>query len=282
MLLRISGGVDGIKIYLVTGKKAGRSFSRDELDARVVLTGDLDLTDSIIQSIPKGRERYLHVTIACKEDEIPREMLESIVDDFRQFAFAAYRPDEYNLYAEAHLPKIKSYTNSRTGGRVERKPHIHLVIPRINLLTGHDLNPFGLVDRQLRWLSAFQEHVNKKYGLASPKDNRRHRFTGESEMISRYKGDLFVGPHHQLRQQILHDVLNRNIASYQDFQWLLAEYGVVRVRNAGRLNEYLNVKPEGAAKGANLKDAVFSRDFIEAPAEEKRRRLSEMMAQNQS
>lgn len=273
MLIRVGGGMAGIKEYLEEGRKEGRELTRDEMDRRIFLEGDLAITDSIIQSIDGERERYLHVTLAFKEDDITPETLREITAEFRQFAMAASRSDEYNFYAEAHYPKTRSYVDAQTGNLIERKPHIHVVIPRLNLLTWKDLNPFDMVEYQTKWLSAFQEHINQKYGLASPKDNPRYRFTGESEMIARYKGDLFEGGNRELRERIMGEVLDRNITRYEDYTALLADYGDVRTRNAGRPGEYLNVKPTGDTKGINLKDQVFSRQFIELPTEEKHRRL---------
>lgn len=274
MLDRIYGGADGVAEYLVNGQKQDREMSRDELDERVILDGDLELTDTIIKGMDKKGERYLHITLAFKEDFIAKETLKSITDEFKAFAMTAYDADEYNFYAEAHLPKIKSYVNRKTGELVERKPHIHVVIPAKNLLTGQNLNPFGKVNQQTKFREAFQEHINSKYGLASPKDNRRIQFTSESEIISRYKGDLFQSNARTLKERILSDVLDRQIDEYDSFKALLSEYGATRTRNAGKDNEYLNVKPADYEKGVNLKDYVFSREFIEMPAAEKRSRLS--------
>jgi hypothetical protein len=270
MLIRITGGTAGIAEYLVNGQKQDREMSRDELDERVILDGDLELTDTIIKGMDKEGERYLHITLAFKEDVLTQETLKDITDDFKAFSMTAYDADEFNFYAEAHLPKIKSYTNRKTGELVERKPHIHIVIPEKNLLTGQNLNPFGKVDQQTKFLEAFQEHANAKYGLASPKDNRRIEFTSESEIISRYKGDLFQGNAKKLKERILSDVLDRQIGDYDSFKTLLAEHGVSRTRNAGRDNEYQNIKPADQAKGINLKDYVFSREFIEKPEADKR------------
>jgi hypothetical protein len=270
MLIRITGGTAGIAEYLVNGQKQDREMSRDELDERVILDGDLELTDTIIKGMDKEGERYLHITLAFKEDVLTQETLKDITDDFKAFSMTAYDADEFNFYAEAHLPKIKSYTNRKTGELVERKPHIHIVIPEKNLLTGQNLNPFGKVDQQTKFLEAFQEHANAKYGLASPKDNRRIEFTSESEIISRYKGDLFQGNAKKLKERILSDVLDQQIGDYDSFKTLLAEHGATRTRNAGRDNEYQNVKPADQAKGINLKDYVFSREFIEKPEADKR------------
>ncbi len=275
MLIRVGGGREGIKEYLELGHKQGREFSRDELDERVILAGDLDFTQQIIDGIDSAGERYLHITLSLKEDEISRETMLAITADFRAFMFSAYKDDEYNFYAEAHLPKIKSYEHRQTGEFVERKPHIHIVIPKINLRSGGALNPFGLVEHSERHIDALQEHINNKYGLASPKDNRRIKFTDASDIIARYKeGDNFAGANKEVKNAILAAVIERDISSFDEFGKLVSEFGATKMRNAGRDNEYLNVKPEGNAKGVNLKDYQFSRQFIELPGEEKQRILA--------
>lgn len=274
MLIRVRGGDAGIKEYLEKGQKDGRDYSRDELDERVILSGDLELTDAVINSMEKTGERYLHITLAFKEDEISRDKLQEITDEFKKFAMTAYEGDEYNFYAEAHLPKLKTYTNQKTGELIERKPHIHIVIPEYNLLSEKNLNPFGKVDQQTKFLEAFQEHINAKFGLASPKDNRRIEFTDESAIISRYKGDYFKGASHDLKERILSDVLDKGVTDFDQFRAIVAGHGDTKTRNAGKAGEYLNVKPEGAAKGVNLKEYVFSREFIEMPAAEKRQKLA--------
>ncbi|CAE6861215.1 hypothetical protein R75465_07673 [Paraburkholderia aspalathi] len=274
MLIRVRGHHDGIKAYLEKGQKQDREFERDEMDERVILAGDLDLTNEIIQSMDTAAERYLTITLSFKEDEVSRDVLEAITRDFEAFTFSAYRKDEYAFYAEAHVPRLKSYADRKSGEPIERKVHIHFVVPAVNLLTGRRLEPFGKVDQQTRFLEAFQEHTNAKYGLASPKDNRRVAFTDASEVISRYKGDAFGGANRDLKASILEAVLTRNITRQDDFRALLAGYGDTRTRNAGRDVEYENVKPHDAAKGVNLKEYVFSREFIELDADAKRAALA--------
>jgi hypothetical protein len=277
MLIRVRGYHDGIKAYLEKGQKQEREFDRDEMDERVILAGDLALTNDIIQSMDTMAERYINVTLSFKEDEVSRKVLGEIVREFEAFAFAAYRRDEYNFYAEAHVPKLKSYADRRSGELVERKVHLHIVIPEINLLSGHRLEPFGKVDRHHRFLEAFQENINAKFGLASPKDNRRVQFTDASEMISRYKGDVFAPMNRELKEALLDALISREVTRYEDFRKLLAEFGETRTRNAGRDGEYENIKPPGAAKGVNLKEFVFSREFIELDADAKRQALDRNM-----
>ncbi|WP_256701136.1 LPD7 domain-containing protein [Caballeronia sordidicola] len=265
-----------MKEYLENGRKLGRELERDEMDDRVILVGDLELTNSIIQSINVASDvdRYLSVTLSFKEDEVSRETLLAITEEFRAFVSAAYRPDEINFYAEAHLPKVKSYLDDASGKLVERKAHIHVVIPKTNLISGGHLEPLGFVKSNIDFIDAFQEHINAKFGLASPKDNRRIKFSDASEMISRYKGDLFKGSSRELRETLLDSMLDRKIEQYDDFMALLAEHGQTRLRNRGRENEYPNVKVADAVKGVNLKDHVFSRAFVELPTAEKLMHLS--------
>ena len=94
MLIRIRGYHDGIKEYLEKGQKKDREFNRDEMDERVILAGDLDLTNEIIQSIETESERYLNITLSFKEDEVSRDVLEQVVRDFEAFAMSAFRRDE--------------------------------------------------------------------------------------------------------------------------------------------------------------------------------------------
>ncbi|MFA6161754.1 MAG: hypothetical protein WC766_06360 [Patescibacteria group bacterium] len=276
MLIRISGGESGIKDYLEYGQKQGRNYSRDELDERVILDGDLNLTDTLINKMNNDGDKYLHITLAFKEDEISRDTLHAITQAFKTFTFSAFNNDEYSFYAEAHLPRIKSYSHAKTGERVERKPHIHIVIPKYNLLSGEGLNPFGLIERQVKYLEAIQETLNNRYGLASPKDNRRALFTDDSEMLSRYKGDAFKGGSKAFKSALLTELLERQIDSYDAFKTLLAEHGEVKIRNAGKDNEYLWIKPktEAESKGINLRDAAFSRNFIELPHLQKMQQLA--------
>jgi hypothetical protein len=93
-------------------------------------------------------------------------------------------------------------------------------------------------------------------------------------MIQRYRDDNFAGTYKELKKSILTAVMARDITSYQEFGKLVEEYGATKIRNAGSDTAYFNVKPEGSAKGVNLKDYPFSREFIELPGEQKQKILS--------
>ncbi|EGZ2393457.1 relaxase, partial [Escherichia coli] len=176
------------------GRKAEREYTRDELDHRFIIDGDLATTNKIIESIEdKGQERYLHITLSFAENEISEETLKNVTSDFRKMLMNAYHTDEYAFYAEAHLPKIKNIVDNKTGELVERKPHIHIVIPRTNLVTGNSLNPPGDLTnlKTQTQLDSVQEYLNNKYNLISPKDSVRVSDENYANVLSRVKGDLY-------------------------------------------------------------------------------------------
>ncbi|MHB9331396.1 LPD7 domain-containing protein [Phytobacter ursingii] len=264
MIIRISGGNDGIAEYLENGRKAEREFTRDELDHRLILDGNLDVTNKIIQSIENtGQERYLHITLSFQESEISHEILKSITEEYKALIMNAFNQDEYSFYAEAHLPKIKNLTNNLTGELIERKPHIHIVIPETNLVTGNKLLPTGKVTMTERYLDAMQEHINYKYGLISPKDVSRVSDNNYASVLSRTKGDLFREKNSEIKKQILESLTINNITSFSQFGHYLQNFGEVKLRNSGKDNQYYAVKFDNDSKFTNLKSPLFSTKYIE-------------------
>nr|WP_172689534.1 LPD7 domain-containing protein [Pseudomonas syringae]AQX42324.1 Relaxase [Pseudomonas syringae pv. syringae] len=263
MLIRVSGYNTGAQEYLEQGNKSGREFTRDELDHRLIIEGQLSVTRAIYESIPDhGQDRYLTFTLSFKEDTVSPELLKAVTTDFKNFFMHAYKPEEFNMYAEAHLPKMKTVTDRKTGEVIERKPHIHIIIPRINLLSGNEANPVDVYKNHEKYFEAFQEHINQKYGLSSPRENVRADITDAASVLSRYKGDDFYGKNRQFKQQLVKQVIERGVTSRADFYALVAEHGETRIRNEGKDNEYISVKLPGDAKGTNLKDTIFQDAFI--------------------
>ncbi|ECA1660400.1 relaxase, partial [Salmonella enterica subsp. enterica serovar Infantis] len=267
MITRYGGGNDGIAEYLENGRKAEREYTRDELDHRLILDGDLQTTNKVIQSIEdKGQERYLHITLSFQESEISAETLNAVTQEYKTLFMNAYHEDEYCFYAEAHLPKIKNLVDNRTGEHVERKPHIHIVIPRTNLVTEKSMNPRGDLtnSKTQEQLDAIQEHINNKYHLVSPKDAVRVSDQNYANVLSRTKGDLFNERNSDVKRAIYARLESENIRSFSDFKTLLTGYGEVKTRNAGKAGEYLSVKLDGDKKFTNLKNPLFSKQYVES------------------
>lgn len=267
MIIEIGGGNSGIAEYLEKGLKQGRIFSRDELDHRVVLDGDLELTNKIINSIEdNGQERYLHITLSFREDDISNDLLQSVTAEYKSLLMSAYNDDEYNFYAEAHLPKIQSIEDSKTGKRIERKPHIHIVIPERNLLTGNKLLPTGYTDtvnvKNIPYLDSIQEYINHKYNLESPKDFMREGGNHSANVLSRIKGDFFGEKQSQFKALLVDEISSGKINSLDSFQRRLSDFGEVKIRNKGKANQYFSVKLAEDKKFTNLNHPVFSERAI--------------------
>lgn len=267
MIVEIGGGNSGIAEYLEKGLKQGRIFSRDELDHRVVLDGDLELTNKIINSIEdNGQERYLHITLSFREDDISNDLLQSVTAEYKSLLMSAYNDDEYNFYAEAHLPKIQSIEDSKTGEMIERKPHIHIVIPERNLLTGNKLLPTGYTDtvnvKNIPYLDSIQEYINYKYNLESPKDFMREGGHHSANVLSRIKGDFFGEKQSKFKAQLVDEISSGKINTLESFQRRLSDFGEVKIRNKGKANQYFAVKLAEDKKFTNLNHPVFSEKAI--------------------
>lgn len=265
-IVRIKGANDGICDYLRYGKKQGRNLSRNELDLRVALDGNLELTEQIIDSVKDAdQDRYLHITISFRESEIPIETLEDITRDYKELLMHAYKPEEYNFYAEAHLPKIKHLVDLRSRSKVERKPHIHIVIPRKNLLNNNVLNPYGTVKKNQDYLDAIQEYINEKYKLESPKEFRREVGINEREIVlERVNPKEFKGSNKELKISIANSMIEKDIRSTEELgEYLRARFDEVIVRNSGTPREYFAVKNSSDKKYTNLNGAIFDELFVE-------------------
>lgn len=263
----MTGGKTGIVEYLVDGIKSGRELSRDELDHRVCIDGNLQATESIINKIndSKDSEAYLHITLSFGERDIEHERIIKAYNEYKSNIMTAFHKDEYNVYAEIHYPKIKSYNDKKTGELIERFPHVHIVIPKVNLVTNKSLAPFGVYKDNIDYHDAIQEKVNRSGNLESPYDNQRkyRLFSDGSDFISRYKGDDFKGSNAEFRQSLFNLINDKNIRTMDGFKDELSKFGEVSKGRAGSDSEYLKVKLNGQSKNIRLKDACFKSNYIE-------------------
>lgn len=276
-LFRIGGGTSGaagLQHYLETGQKLGRELTRLELDSRIVLEGGLGETAEIIDRMHTATpdaERFLHLTFSFKEDNISLAMYQSINSDIKDFLLGAYEPGEMTYYAEAHDPKIKTEID-RAGDVQDRHPHIHIVIPKFNNLTGRKEDPLGMLSAKFggmqtteSMIDAFQEHLNHKYGLSSPKDaeSRRLDFTSKADILSRrIDGHDFKGKNREWQQTISDRMISEKIETPEAFKTMLETIGEVSIGKEGQPDQYWQVRPHGEQKNVRLKNFQFTDSFI--------------------
>ena len=274
MLIRHTGATKGIVEYLETGKKSGREYSRQELDERLVLSGNIRELELVLYSLHSfivrndgnlSADRYDHFTLSFKEEYIDEETLRNIDQEFKQFITASFG-DEFYYYSEAHLPKIKQLEDFN-GEPYERFPHIHITIPKFNLYTAKKENPLGWHNSLIPYIDAFQDYINAQYHLANPKDNRRSISIGKEGVLDRYQPFQVALNRQEVKNQIFNLIrANPSIQCVEDLAQALAPYGNVRVRDSEKFGQkYINFLPKeyNGKKAINLKDAVFLDDYLQ-------------------
>lgn len=280
MIIEVGGGKGGFKEYLETGQKKGRELHRDALDQRIPLFGDLNVFELATSTHGSGGRTYDHLTLSFSENNISDELLETAVLEFRDHALAAWPEEERHIafYAEAHRPKILSYTNSQTGETVDRLIHIHIGMGRHDLITGKAIEPLGFLGEEadnLKFIDAWQESFNARHGLSSPKDNPKITPENAVDVLARYTGSKpdAMGTFNEQKADIevvlQKEILSRNIITWDAFGELLAEHGEISKMNEGKFNECYRIKPTGAGRAMRLKGVFFGRQFIERSTAEK-------------
>ena len=275
MLARINSAASGIVEYLELGRKKGREFDRDLIDDRLPLAGDIEFLDAVIDGIEtqqEGDSRYLHITLGfaeqftaaeeCEPGQINARVLHEVVDAYREAVMAAYDPSEYMFYAEAHIPKVTHELNARSGDYESRLPHVHIVIPMRNLESDRFMNPFGyLMDMGVP--DAIQEQINQRFGLKSPKQSKRDPAAPEHP-LGRHEASFEGQSPKQIRAYLSSLVADRHVDTFEQLVEAASVIGVTTVRQ-GKDGSYINVKPDWADKGINIKG--LSREGFAAEAE---------------
>lgn len=265
MIVRFGGGNSGIAEYLENGLKYNRHYSRDELDNRIIIDGDLDITDKIINEIPdNNQERYLHITLSFNEPDITVDKMEAAYEDYKKLFLSAYKEGEINTYAEIHQPKTKQLLDKSTQKMYERFPHIHMVIPKRNLLTGGYTNPAGINLRHVNIWEAIQEKVNNDHGLNSPALSPRISLENYKAVLDRHKLSEFKqSKAGKVKAELFDTIEVSNVRTWNEFKAVVSNYGEIKIRNEGKDTEYYAVKLPDNPKFTNLNSPIFSKQYIE-------------------
>lgn len=282
MIIEVSSGKAGFKEYLEHGQKQGREFHRDELDQRVPLHGDLTAWALACEDAAAKGNQYDHFTLSFTEDYVSDEMLQKAVDEFRDHLFAAWPESErYRIpfYAEAHRPKIQTYTHAETGELIKRKTHIHIGVGRHDLLTGKHVQLTGYLGQDatgnIKYLDAFQESFNARHGFRSPKESPRVTPENAIDILARYTGQkpnelgTFNARKADLETKIQRAIIDQDVTSWAGFGELLKRFGAVSKVRAGKINESFAVTPHDGSRRMRLEGVFFQREFITRPTAEK-------------
>ena len=251
---------------LVKFFKGGRTYGGAKsainylLDKRVeegtakVIKGDPNLTLKIISQI-KNKWKFSSGVISF-EEKINSSLLPQIVEEFEKVFFAGMDKDQYNILWVKHEDKGKT--------------ELHFIIPRIELRTWKAFNPY-LHKKDLKKKDLFQDYINKKYNLKSPKQIERYATKAEIKWSNK---------NNELKKQInayLEEAIGKGLVEdREDIVNLLTDAGFEITRKG---KNYISVKLPDMQKAIRLKGAIYEENFsIRRAVEEERRRNQEYVS----
>lgn len=265
MLIRLTQNSEGIEHYFATGKKVGRNFTRDELDQRVILWGNLDAFSCAVAYTTQHKKnwnaQYWHITasFAAENNDLDNETLTEITLDLLRYYFPAYNPDDLIVAAEAHRPKIQSETNQTTGEVYQRLLHLHLAVSKLDTKTN---NQVRIVPFKKKADAAFQSYLAEKYHLVDPAQRQRALPKTKADFIRRWrKESTLVSKQTQVAE--LRNALSvylKDVSSINDAIAQLKKLDYVasvtfKVQKSG--NRYLQVRTKLETRDINLRGKGF-------------------------
>ena len=265
MLIRISQSSECIEHYFETGEKQGRKATRNKLDQRVHLCGDIQsfsVTAAYSRKNKAWKNHYWHVTasFAMENNDLDDETLRAINDEMMAYYFAGYDLYSVSHAAEAHRPKVQSVFNETTGKYDQRLLHLHNAIAKFDQTTGNQIRmtPFSQeADR------AFQSYLCQKYGLVDPVDRIREIPQSKKAIISRFKADIGLSKQTKVAElRKLFSELVNDAESLEQAEKMLMETGFVdsvtfKSQKSG--NKYFQVKTTLGTRNINLRGKGFER-----------------------
>ncbi|WP_198085366.1 relaxase/mobilization nuclease domain-containing protein [Variovorax sp. E3] len=192
-----------------------------------ILKGSRATTKALIDK-NENKYKYTSAVISFTKEEFSKELALKVLKDFIDCAFVGLNPAQYDLLAVLHLDT--------------EHPHIHLVIPRVELTTGKDFNiapppprpnsgkqaPTGSVAPVWRDWSTLTRH---KHGLApveASEDLDRLPLT-QKERRALSKVELSKLPHTQAKLAldgfVKDNIANGLIRTKKDIVQFLKEQG---------------------------------------------------------
>ena len=235
--LRHSTGSGQAAIEYLLGKLDHRGRPRELVQ---VLRGDPYQLGRLIDSL-QFVHRYTSGVIALHPDDAcSDEKVQELITDFERIAFAGLNPDEYAYCVVRH------------------DDHFHVIVARVNLLTGHSLNiaPPG-------WQKPFdtwRDYWNQKEGWARPDDPARARDVqpgGRIKTEDWAEGeDITQDYASQIIQAIQVGEIPGNRAGV--VEWLNKQPDIEVKREA---KESISILIDGHKRNTRLKGRIFARDF---------------------
>lgn len=285
-------------------KENGQIWSREELDERITLGGNLAITGRLIEQVEKKNwsTSFDSLVYSFAEDDITAEKMQEIMEEHFAHLTEMFNEGEINYYAEAHIPKIKymlnteidkfgkktfvplneqeaqKYIDSQDERLVIRKPHIHVTIPKMNMVTQTQLKlwerhskirdrdgktiGYEMHREDRQGVNAIQEVMNLKHGLSSPRDiqHRRDHGIDKHAMFKWSIPNLREAKPGEIKKSLYERIAQgakagefKNLQTIA--QWLETQEGVLSARHVKtRRNESIRLSLVGHQRDIILKD----------------------------
>ncbi|NPA81693.1 MAG: relaxase/mobilization nuclease domain-containing protein [Epsilonproteobacteria bacterium] len=173
------------------------------------------------------------------EENLDKNTLQEIVDEWKNTFLCGLEPEQTAPVFIVHTDK----------GRSE----IHYIMPRVELTTGKSFNPY-FVGRDFKKKDLFQEYINAKYGLSSP----RPGLTKSKPKWAKDKKSVLT----QLDMELEKLVKSGEIENRTDIVAKLTEWGFEIADDITNKNYIPIVNPDNPEGRAwRLKGAIYKKDF---------------------
>lgn len=240
MLVRffgISGTADDARRYLV--EEAGRENSPP-----FVIDGNIDRTVNLTNGISR-KHKYTSGVISFHRGDNPTpDDLRDVIKDFKAHFFAGLAPDQFDItfVQHSHL------------GRIE----LHFVTPRVELLSGKDLN-IAPPNMSHAFKERFVQAWNFTKGWADPGDPSRARLLSEPPPKEGH-GYKLLGTKLQITEYLAELT---NAGAVVDRASIVQALEAVGLKVTRQGDDYLSVKTEDGTS-IRLKGSIYKKDWTYA------------------
>ncbi len=246
---------------------------RVSLGTARLLDGDVEITKELIQLACSKFKSGWSSGVLSFEETISEDTMMEIIAEHKRMTFCGMSEDQYNGAYILHTDKNRT--------------EIHYIFPKIELTTGKMLNPY-YVKRDFIKKDLFQDYINAKYDLSSPKqENSRELVKTNKKNWATKKSTI----QKEIDEAIL-DLVNAGVVqSRDDIIDFLRENGfeINRIRKGAISVLHDDVKrKDGSLDPISLKGAIYGEDFtdwgslersLEKEDKEARRGVAELKAE---
>jgi len=238
MIIRINATNEGWGEYVLNGTK---NKPRDHSKVKV-LRGDIQLGD-IITDHPNYRQNAYSIILSFK-GKPQLKIMNAVLNDFEKLFMHGFDTNEYHFDAVLHTD-TDDY-------------HIHIRIPKFNLLTGTQLQLY-LNKKDRKRVNLIRNLIDMKYGLKNPQNNRKlikeeqnyqverwnEKFTKKSRKgIQKHLNNIIRELHQagllnsfsdvkQVLKELSCKVIKTGYDSYRDFHYITVQYNETKIRLKG-------------------------------------------------